>query len=159
MQVLQLQETFCHNSDLSQICIRFRRIILLVQTKNMISMNYGSSTSSWKPWRWVMLGLILQWGIYTSIPTWTHSQNSLAAAEELSLKISSHGTSPKWSKRPSKPARNSHKLCDEMGRPILILVGRQWIVEQILASEERKKSKRASLWEPQSGNRLGMLTI
>ena len=34
----------------------------------------------------------LRWGIYTSIPTWTHSQNSLAAAEALSLKISSHGT-------------------------------------------------------------------
>ena len=24
----------------------------------MISMNYGSSTSTWKPWRWVMLDLI-----------------------------------------------------------------------------------------------------
>ena len=29
-------------------------------------------------------------GIYTSIPTWTHSQNSLAAAVAPSLKISSH---------------------------------------------------------------------
>ena len=29
----------------------------------------------------------LLWGIYTLIPTWTHSQNSLAAAETLSLKI------------------------------------------------------------------------
>ena len=37
------------------------------------------------------------WGIYTSIPTWTHSQNSLAAAEALSLKISYNGTSLKWS--------------------------------------------------------------
>ena len=37
------------------------------------------------------------WGIYTSIPTWTHSQNSLAAAEALSLKISSHGRFLKWS--------------------------------------------------------------
>ena len=37
----------------------------------------------------------LRWGIYTSIPIWTHSQNSLAAAEALSLKISSHGTSLK----------------------------------------------------------------
>ena len=35
------------------------------------------------------------WGIYTSIPTWTHSQNSLAAAEAPSLKIFSHGTSLK----------------------------------------------------------------
>ena len=27
--------------------------------KKVISMNYGSSTSSWKPWRWVSLDLIL----------------------------------------------------------------------------------------------------
>ena len=40
----------------------------------------------------------LQQGIYTS-------QNSLAAAEALSLKISSHGTSLKWSQRPSQSAR------------------------------------------------------
>ena len=43
--------------------------------------------------------------IYTSIPTWIHSQNSLAAAEAQSLKISSHGTSLKWSWRPSQSAR------------------------------------------------------
>ena len=47
----------------------------------------------------------LRWGMYTSIPTWTHSQNSLAAAEALSLKISSYGTSLKWSRRPSQSAR------------------------------------------------------
>ena len=45
-----------------------------------------------------------QWGIYTSIPTWTHSQNSQAAAEALSLKISSYGTSLKWSQRLSQSA-------------------------------------------------------
>ena len=44
------------------------------------------------------------WGIYASIPTWTHSQNSLAAAEAPSLKISSHGTSLKWSQKPSLSA-------------------------------------------------------
>ena len=38
---------------------RIRRFILLVQTKKVISMNYGSSTSSWKPWRRVWLDLIL----------------------------------------------------------------------------------------------------
>ena len=27
------------------------------------------------------LSWYLRWGIHTSIPTWTHSQNSLAAAE------------------------------------------------------------------------------
>ena len=48
----------------------------------------------------------LQWGIHTSIPTWIHSHNSpaAAAAEALSLKISSHGTSLKWSRRPSQSA-------------------------------------------------------
>ena len=39
-------------SSLSELFFRSRRFILLVQTKNAISMNYGSSTSSWKPWRW-----------------------------------------------------------------------------------------------------------
>ena len=37
--------------------------------------------------------------------------------------------------------------------------GRKAIVEQILASEERNKSKRAGLWESQSGIRVGKLTI
>ena len=46
----------------------------------------------------------LWWGINTSIPTWTHSQNSLAAAEAVSLKISSYETSLKWSLKPSQSA-------------------------------------------------------
>ena len=33
------------------------------------------------------------------------------------------------------------------------------IVEQILVSEERNKSKRAGLWESQSGIRVGKLII
>ena len=37
--------------------------------------------------------------------------------------------------------------------------GGKAIVEQILASEERNKSKRAGLWESQSGIRVGKLTI
>ena len=40
--------------------------------------------------------LYLWWGIYSSIPTWTHSQNSLAIAEAPSLKISFHRTSLRW---------------------------------------------------------------
>ena len=44
----------------------------------------------------------LQWGIYTSIPPWTHSQNSLAAAEASSLKISCYATSLKWSQKLSQ---------------------------------------------------------
>ena len=37
--------------------------------------------------------------------------------------------------------------------------GGKAIVEQILASEEREKSKRAVLWESQCGIRIGKLTI
>ena len=37
--------------------------------------------------------------------------------------------------------------------------GGKAIAEQILASEERKKSKRAGLWESQSGIWVGKLTI
>ena len=50
---------------------------------------------------------------------------------------------------------NSHKLCDEMGHPVKNLMESQWRlrqqhdqnfpIEQIPASEERNKSKRAGL--------------
>ena len=55
----------------------------------------------------------------------------------------------------SNQHENSHKLCYETGHPVLSLLESQWklrqhdqnfpIVEQILASEERSKSKRAGL--------------
>ena len=101
----------------------------------------------------------LFWGIYTIIPTWSHSQNSLAPAETLSLKISFHGTSLKWWQRLSQLPQECHKLCSEMGHPLLSLIesqlpefpnGGKAIFEQILVSQERKKSKRAGLLEPQS---------
>ena len=33
--------------------------MMLIYAKKVISINYGSSISSWKPWRWVRLDLIL----------------------------------------------------------------------------------------------------
>ena len=36
---------------LSKLYFRFRRFIMLLQVQKVISMNYGSSTSCWKPWR------------------------------------------------------------------------------------------------------------
>ena len=69
-------------TSLSELYFRFRRHNLLVQTERAISMNYGSSTSSRKPWTWVRLDLI-----FISIPAWTHSQNWLAIAEAQSLKL------------------------------------------------------------------------
>ena len=46
---------FATITSLSELYFRIRRFILLVQMKKVISMNYGSSTSNWKPWRWVRL--------------------------------------------------------------------------------------------------------
>ena len=41
-----LKNPFATITSLSELYFRFRRFILLVQTKKVISMNYGSSTSS-----------------------------------------------------------------------------------------------------------------
>ena len=55
------------SGGLSELYFRITRFILLVQTKKVISMNYGSSTCSWKPWRWVRLDLMFSMGdIYIS---------------------------------------------------------------------------------------------
>ena len=56
---MQLQEPFCNIASLSELYFRFRRFTVLVETKKVIYMNYGSQTSCWKPWRWVRLDLIL----------------------------------------------------------------------------------------------------
>ena len=85
-------------------------LILLVQTKKVISMKYGSSASGWKPWRWVMLDLVFTVRDHASILNWTHSQNSLAAAEAPWLKIFSHGTSPRWWCRPKLKLTELTKL-------------------------------------------------
>ena len=42
MQVWQLQEPFAMITNLSELYIRFRRFILLVQIKKVISMIYGN---------------------------------------------------------------------------------------------------------------------
>ena len=49
---------FATITSLSKLYFGFRRFILLGQIKKDVSMNYGSSRSSWKSWRWVRLGLM-----------------------------------------------------------------------------------------------------
>ena len=49
---------FATITSLPELYFRIRIFILLVQTKKVISINYGSSTSSSKPWRSVRLDLI-----------------------------------------------------------------------------------------------------
>ena len=70
----------------------------------------------------------LQLRIYTSIPTWTDSQNSLV--EALSLKISSNRTSLKDPKDYPNQHDNHHKPCNETGHPVLSLLESQWKLRQ-----------------------------
>ena len=79
------------------------------QMKEMTSMSYDNSISSWKPWRCMSLDIYnddwyFRWERYTSIPAWTNSQNWAAITEELSLNISSPGRSLKCSQRLSQSA-------------------------------------------------------
>ena len=53
------KNTFAAITSLSELYFRFRRFIVLVHMKKVISMKYSSSTSSWIPWKWVRLDLIL----------------------------------------------------------------------------------------------------
>ena len=56
---------FATITSLSEPYHKIRWFFLLVETKKVISVNYGSSTSSWKPWRWMRLDLIFSmWYIY-----------------------------------------------------------------------------------------------
>ena len=54
-----LKNPFVTITSLPELYFRFRRFILLVQTKKKISLSYGSSRSCRKPWRWVRFQLIL----------------------------------------------------------------------------------------------------
>ena len=162
---------FATSSRLSELCFIFKRFILLVQMEKVTSMNYGSSTSNWKPWKQATENLHLiqysWWGTCTSISTWIHSQNSLAAAAELlSLNLSFHRISLKWSQRPSQsmqivispkivPNRVSAFDCNRMSMKTEITT---WL-EQMLAPEEKNKPKRGGVWECQSGTWVGKLNI
>ena len=53
---------FAMITSLSELYFRIRRFILLVKMEKVISMNYGSSKRSWKPWRWMRLDLIFSMG-------------------------------------------------------------------------------------------------
>ena len=104
-----------------------------------------------------------QWGIYTSIPIWTHSQDSLAAAEALSLRYppmehlsNDHEDRPNQHESSHQAMQWSKVFCCEYDGKSketetttcsVFPYGGKATVEQIGASEERNKSNRAGLWE------------
>ena len=46
---------FAAITSLPELYFRFRRFILLLQTKKVVSINYSSITNSWKPLKWMRL--------------------------------------------------------------------------------------------------------
>ena len=141
--------------------LNFRiRFILLLQTKKVISMNYGSSANSWKRWWRVRLDLIFPMRdiyINSNLNTeFTKSSRSSKFKYTLPWTISQMIT-----KNVPISTRIVISYSIKWGIPLWIWwkVNGNWdttwsevpnggkvIVEQILASEERKKSKRAGLW-------------
>ena len=168
-----IKNPFAMITSLSEFYFRFRRFILLVQKKKVISLNYASSTSCWKPRRWVRLDLILTIkNIYINsnlnrltkftsgstefkdILQWNISQRS----QRLSKSTRQSSQAMRWNRASSfefigKSIETETLTWSEFPN------GGKTIVEQTLASEEINKSKRAGLWELQSVILLGKLTI
>ena len=143
--------------------------------KKVISMNYGSRTSSWKLWRWVRLDLKFSVrDIYINsnlnpLTKYTSSRRSTKLKDILQWNISQMITKTipmstriviSYGVKRCIPLWIWWKVngnCES--NMIRISQWREAIVEQTLASEERSKSKKAGLCESQSGILVGKLTI
>ena len=79
----------------------------------------SASTRIWKPWGWLRLHLIF-----------TMRDISITSDPGLHTNLTSHGTSLKWSQRPSNHLENSDKLRNEKGNPLSSLKGSQWKLRQ-----------------------------
>ena len=151
-------------TSLSELYFRIRRFILLVQMKKVISMNYDNSTSSWKPWRWVRFDLIFSMrDIYINSNLNPLTKFTSSSSRSTEFKPMEH-LSNNHKDRPNQN-ENIHKLCNETSMETDKTTwsefpnGGKAFAEKIIASEQRNKSKRAGLWESQSGIRIGKLTI
>ena len=87
LQQLIAYLNFTSDSEDLSCLYKWTKWFLWTMTAAQAAENHGDE------WGWTWY---LQWGIHTSVPTWTHLQNSLAAVEALCFKISSYGISLKW---------------------------------------------------------------
>ena len=151
-------------TSLSELYFRIRRFIPLVQTKRVISMNYGSSTSSQKPQKWMRLDLIFSLrDIYINsnpnpLTKFTSSSRSTNLKDILPWNIS---------QMIMKTIPISTRIVISYAMKWGILLWNWWKVNgnwdnnmiKISQWRERNKSKRAGIWESQSGICIGKLTI
>ena len=155
-------------------CFRVRRFILLIQAKKMISMSYGHSTGIWKQWRWVKFAVIfVMRNTYINsnlnlLTKFTSSSRSTKFKDILLWSISQMITKTIpigtrivicYTMKQGIPFWVWWKVNGNWDNMIRITNGGKVIVEQILALDERKKSKRAGLWNSQWGIQEGKLTI
>ena len=125
MQVWQLQEPFYNNSSLSELYIR--NIYSVSAYNKMISINYGSSTSSRKPWRWVRLDLVLSMRD-TYINSNLNPQRFTSTSRRTEHPPMEHLRNDLKDLR--NQHKNSHKLCNEMGHPVVRLTKSQRKLKQ-----------------------------
>ena len=111
------KKPFATITSLSELYFRSRRFIILIQMKKVISMSYGSSTSSWKPWRWVRLDLIFSMrDIYINsnlnpLTKFTSSSRSTEFKDIL-----------QWNIPQMITKTVTISLCDEMGHNVATLM-------------------------------------
>ena len=175
--------SFVMITSLSKLYCRFRRFILLVQRKKVISMNCDSWTSSWKPWKWVRLDLILTMrDIYIYIYIYIYINSNLNPQTKFtsSSRSSQFKDILLWNisqiimKTILISTRIVISYSVKQGTPLWILwkVNENWDnnmirfpngvkakVEQMLTLEEINKSKRAGLGESQSGIWVGTIWV
>ena len=143
--------------------------------KKVISMNYDCSSSSWKPWRWVKIGLIVTMRdihINSNLNPLTKLTSSSTSTKfkdifpwnisqmiTKTLPFSTNIVISYAINRASHCKFHRKSMQTEATKWSELPKGGRTIVEQILVSKESKKSKRARLRESQSGMLVRKLTI
>ena len=119
-------------TSLSELCFRFRRFILLLQTKKYCS----SWTSTWKPWIWVRLDLIFTMRdicINSNLKPFTKfntSSRSIEFKDIFPWNISQMITETVLISMRIVVGWLWDKLWDETGHPVLSLTESQWKLRQ-----------------------------
>ena len=165
---------FAMITSMSELRFRFRRFIVLVQTKKVISLKYGSSTSSWKSWRWVRSDLMLSLrDIYINSNLKPRKQFPTSSRSTEFRDILPCNISQMITKTIPITTRIVISNAMKWGIPLWIWwkENGNWDSSMIRISQwreglfrtntsiRRNKSKSAKLWESQSGIRAEKLTI
>ena len=131
---------FATITSLSELFFRCRTFILSVKIKEVISISYGRSKSTWKPWRWMRLDLIFTIrDIYlnSDLASFSEFRSSSRTIEGITL----------WVWRKVVEAEKQHN--QNFSR---------WENCRTNARARKYKSKRGDLWVSQSDIKVGKLS-